>query len=83
MPPPRTVAPTNSNSELSLTLKPARRKLLKNIFSTNYRCNYDHHVLILFSYSLGVESGIKMYKGEEVLSFEGTVDKESGTRCLA
>jgi protein disulfide-isomerase A1 len=27
--------------------------------------------------ALGVESGIKMYKGEEVLSFEGTADKES------
>lgn len=27
--------------------------------------------------ALGVESGIKMYKGEEVLSFEGTVEKDA------
>jgi len=27
--------------------------------------------------ALGVESGVKMYKGEEVLSFEGTVEKDA------
>jgi len=37
-----------------------------------------NHLFNNYIVSLGVESGIKMYKGEEVLSFEGTFDKESG-----